>query len=369
MKTVTMKISIGVLLWAPLCGLRSSPAQTSPGLEALPPSVAHQDAAPVAAAQPGAPADQLTLDPDALHKGVAQAAEAPLYLCACGCGIFEVGTSSMLPQGPGGTVFLEYDYQDQNRNWHGASSAPAANNADKAIRTSFLLAGLQYMVSSSWGFQVEIPYDFRHFQTTGGASGNDNVSVDWGSVGDIRMQGIYTGFFPDLSAGVTFGVKLPTGSFKHNDDYGDIDRDTELGTGSTDVLLGGFYRHALTADNSWTWFVQLNSDLPVFTQDGYRPGIELDTAAGIYYNGFSIGKLNITPVVQILTSARSSDSGPNAAHPCASGYERILLSPGLELHYHPFMLYTDVEVPVFQDFTGDQLVAPVLFKVMFGFNF
>ncbi len=203
----------------------------------------------------------------------AGSAETPL-LCACGCGIFAVGTSSMLPQGPGGTFFLEYDFQNQRRNWSGSSSAPAADNDDKNITTSFLTAGLQYMFNRSWGVQLEVPYDFRHFQTSGDAG--DDVSVDWSTLGDIRLTGLYTGFFPDLSAGVTFGVKLPTGSYTHNDAAGDIDRDTELGTGSTDALLGAFYRHAMTADNTWTWFAQINSDLPVFTQRGYRPGFEVD---------------------------------------------------------------------------------------------
>ena len=74
--------------------------------------------------------------------------------------------------------------------------------------------------------------------------------------GDIRLEGIYTGFSDDMSSGLTFGVKLPTGDDSHNDAYGDIDRDSEIGTGSTDVLLGGFHRHRLTRDGSFTWFAQ-----------------------------------------------------------------------------------------------------------------
>jgi hypothetical protein len=33
--------------------------------------------------------------------------------CACGCGVFEVGTSSLFPSGPGGQVWLQYEYMDQ----------------------------------------------------------------------------------------------------------------------------------------------------------------------------------------------------------------------------------------------------------------
>src|ERR1039458_6436185 len=79
------------------------------------------------------------------------------FACSCGCGVFDVGTSSMFPVGTGGMAFLNYDYQDQNQNWSGNSSAPAANNGDKEIETHFATIGLQYMFNSSWGAQVELP--------------------------------------------------------------------------------------------------------------------------------------------------------------------------------------------------------------------
>lgn len=201
--------------------------------------------------------------------------------CACGCGIFEVGTSSMLPTSEGGMLFFNDDYQDQNHNWSGTSEAPAANNDDKEISTNFFTTGLQYMFNRSWGAQIEIPYDTRYFKTTGGASGDDIVSLRWSQLGDIRIQGIYTGFSSDLSTGLTFGVKLPSGSYTHNDAYGDVDRDSEIGTGSTDLLLGAFHRGDLVSGSSWQWFVQANLDQPVLFSDGYRPGLELDSAIGI----------------------------------------------------------------------------------------
>jgi hypothetical protein len=289
--------------------------------------------------------------------------------CACGCGIFDVATSSMFPEGPGGMAYLEYDYQDQDRNWSGNSQAPAANNPDKDIRTHFITAGVQYMFNSRWGLQAELPYDVRHFETTGGASGSDRVALNWSGLGDIRVEGIYTGFSPDLSSGVTFGFKLPTGDFSHNDAFGDIDRDTELGTGSTDILLGGFHRQSLTRDHRWTGFAQALLDVPVLIQDEYRPGVELDAAAGIYYKGWTVGGVGITPVAQVIGSERTSDSGSASAHPVASGYQRVLLSPGIELDVHPFRVYADVELPVYQNFTGNQVAAPALFKLVVSYMF
>jgi len=52
-----------------------------------------------------------------------------------------------------------------------------------------------------------------------------------------------------------------------------------------------------------------------------------------------------------------------------SGYERLMLSPGIEFHIHPVKVYADAEFPVFQNFTGNQLAAPVLFKVSVSYMF
>src|ERR1700693_2172476 len=117
--------------------------------------------------------------------------------CACGCGIFEVGTSSMFPAGAGGSAYFQYDFQDQNVNWSGNSPAPAANNPDKDLRTSFFDFGLQYMFNRSWGVQADVPLADRFFKTTGGVSGSDIVSTNWTTIGDVRIEGIYTGFSPD----------------------------------------------------------------------------------------------------------------------------------------------------------------------------
>jgi hypothetical protein len=287
-----------------------------------------------------------------------------VHACACGCGVFDVGGSGMVPNGAGGMAFLQYDFMDQNHNWSGSSEAPAANNDDKKLESQFTSLGLQYMFNGSWGVQAELPYTFRYFKGTDSSS--TIASHNWSGLGDVRIQGIYTGFFADLSAGVTFGLKLPTGSFTEDTDL--VDRDTQIGSGSTDILLGGFYRGNITKDENWDWFAQLQLDVPVLIQDEYRPGIELDSAAGIDYKGFSIGRVRISPLAQILFSERTSDSGANA-DPDNSGYQRVLLSPGIEFHIHPVKIYADVEIPVFQNVTGNQLVAPALFKVSMSYMF
>ncbi len=284
------------------------------------------------------------------------------FACACGCGIFDVGTSAMFPQSSGGMAFVDYDYQDQNHNWSGTSSAPAANNDDRKIETDFVTVGLQYLFNRSWGAQLEVPYDYRNYK---GVADGQPVNRRWDTLGDIRLHALYTGFSEDLSTGLTLGVKLPTGSDHRDADI--VDRDTQIGTGSTDVLIGGFHR-ARFGQSHWNWFSQAELDVPVLKSGDYRPGLELDAAGGIYYDDLHVGRVGVSPLAQILGSWRGRDNGA-AADPDNTGYQRVLLSPGIEFNLHPVKIYADLEFPVYQRVTGNQLVAPVLFKLSVSYMF
>ena len=289
------------------------------------------------------------------------------WACACGCDLFDVGSSSMFPQGKGIRLSLEYDFQDQHENWDRSSRAPGYQNPDKQIETHFVTFALQWMVTPEWGFQVEVPYEVRHFVTTGGSSGTDNVSLNYNDFGDIRVKGIFDGFFEDHSAGVTFGFKLPTGNYTFNDRFGDVDRDSEIGTGSVDVLVGGFYHQGLT---SWCMgFVQMQLDAPVIDRDRYHPGLEFDIAQGVTFDWSPMEDVTLHPLLQFLESARTRDTGKASADPVASGFARVFVSPGLEVDVGPVMIYADVEVPVYQYMNGNQLVAPVLWKAMVSYRF
>ena len=283
--------------------------------------------------------------------------------CACGCGLFDVGTNAMFPTSAGGMVFFEYNFLDQNQNRNHSTSAPAGDNGDKEIRTSFFKVGGQYMFNRNWGAQIEVPYWSRHFSTTDN-SGN-SAAFDHAALGDIRLKGIYAGLFEDMSTGLTFGIKLPTG----DSSYPGFDSDTEIGSGSTDLLLGIYHLGKITQDNLWNWFVQTNLDQPIMSKPGYLPGNEINAALGAYYNGWRFGEANkIAPILELLASVRGSDNG-SLANEDGSGYRRILVSPGFETDLGSFRLYADVQVPLYQYYNGDQLAAPIGYKVATTFSF
>src|SRR5271163_611086 len=63
------------------------------------------------------------------------------WACACGCGVLDVGTYSLIPNGSGATVWFETDFMNQYINWHDSGPSSWGNNSDKQIKTEFLSAG------------------------------------------------------------------------------------------------------------------------------------------------------------------------------------------------------------------------------------
>ncbi len=278
--------------------------------------------------------------------------------CGCGCGLFDVGTASMFPQHSGAMPFIEYDYIDQNKNWSGTSQAPPENNDDKHIRTSFMNAGLQYQFNRSWGASVEIPYWDRYFKTVDEDSG-DLVDYTHGAIGDIRIKGYYTGFSPDMSTGLTFGVKLANGET----DYPGFDPDTSIGSGSTDLLLGGYHQGNLSSDGQWRYFLQAQWDEPVSHKSNFRPGDEVVATAGAYYEGWQVSQaVKIAPVLQINGTYRGHDGGPDG-HPEDSGYTRLLVNPGVQLDVSKMSVFVDVGLPLITNVSGNQLVSSQFWRV------
>jgi hypothetical protein len=287
---------------------------------------------------------------------IACAAPGLAAACACGCGVFDVATSEMFPVSSGGMVFLEQDFMDQHQNWSGTSSASADDNSDKRIRTNFWTLGGQYLFDRSWGVQVEVPYWERLFDTT--ADSGAPESFTHGALGDVRLKALYTGLSPNLSTGISFGVKLPTG----DSTYPNFDPDTEIGTGSTDLLLGAYHLGSLTSDNRFSWFASAQWEQPLAHRSVYRPGAELDAVSGVYYAGWSFGPaVRLTPIVQLAGTYRGHDGGLRG-DPLNSGYIRAYLGPGLELDAGRTRLYLDVAQSIYTNATGNQLIARTLFK-------
>jgi hypothetical protein len=290
------------------------------------------------------------------------------HACACGCGVFEVSTPSLLPNGAGGTVWTEWDYMDQKINWHATTPASGNKNNDKMLETNFVTVGAQYMLNRSWGAMLEVPYWERNYQGAYDGNNKDIQQFDMNSIGDIRLLGMWTGWSEDMSTGLLGGLKVPSGDWH----YPPFDRDTQIGTGSTDLLLGGYKLGNLPFsfnDRAFQWFFQGMYDLPFAYQDHYQPGREFDGSLGVYYDFGSVGPVSeLAPMLSILGSDRTRDRGTNA-NPGDSGYDKIQIAPGLETTIGIFRIYGDVELPIFQNMNGNQLTAPFATKLIVSYSF
>jgi hypothetical protein len=312
--------------------------------------------------------------------------------CACGCSVFDAGFGG-LPQEDdhGGRIFLEWWHSDQNQLMAGTSKISHDANLDKRITTSWYSIGAEYMFNRDWGFMARLPYANRDFATVDRDSGILN-HFNAHDFGDLELMGIYTGLSNDLSTGLIIGVKLPTGNYTAQG----FDRDTDLGTGSTDLILGGFHRGLITGDNAWQYFTQIRGLFPFLYRSSinpdtglselYKPGYQIDGSAGIVYNnGYNIlGFDKIAPLLQIIGSHRVRDGG-EFSDPLNSGFDRLMISPGIEFtkvldeaNKRVAKFYFDVEVPFYYrvnaGVTADgavlgQLVAPIMFKAVASYNF
>jgi hypothetical protein len=288
--------------------------------------------------------------------------------CACGCGVFNVGTSSLIPACEGGMAFMQYDYINQNRNWNKTDRAAADNNEDKKIKSQVVTVGTQYMFNRKWGAALRVPYMTRQIKFSGEDENGDEVmnSSRVNSLGDVRVNGIYSGFFDDMSTGLTFGLKLPSGQANA---AGFDSRDVQIGTGSTDSLLGAYHLGKLDIEGNLNWFVQGNWQHAFITRNGYRPGDEISAASGISYNiGSFAGVKRIVPILQFTGSKKAHDTGWNSDAQ-NSGYSHGYFAPALELTFGAFKTYADIEFPLYQNTNGNQLVPSRIYKVILGYNF
>jgi hypothetical protein len=305
------------------------------------------------------------------------------FACACGCGIFDAGITGITPQDSdsGLSVFARYSTMDQDSNREAGHVASPDDNSDKRIQTDFYTLGINYVIGHKWMVMAELPMYHRQFTTTGAdTQGNPVIeTVPLTDLGDAMVRLTYTGFAADMSTGLGVGIKLPTGRYTSPiDQYGGYpyDRDSLPGTGSTDLEVSGY--HVGHLGKGARWFVQGQYRFAVATRDGYRPGNELDGSLGVTYD-LPAGKTLISPTLQVLGSLRAHDTG-DAADPLNSGYQRVLLAPGVRVQItRKLSIYGDVEFPVAQyvnaassvaiEGTSGQLAAHTLFKLQVNYGF
>jgi hypothetical protein len=301
------------------------------------------------------------------------------FACAaCGCTLSRDWGTQGISATPGFTADLSYDYINQNQQRYGSGAASAAKISELWLAgqeiedytvTRTTTAALNY-TSDTWGASIQLPFVQRTHGTYGDNGSSASSSPDYSSyasssdnaIGDTRIIARYTGFSADKTAGIIAGLKLPTGSTNanFNDGITPLDRSLQIGTGSTDFILGGFLTGTI---EEYGWFAQGAVQHAVATKtiagQDYIPGDAYSLNTGIRYAKFGA---RFTPMLQLNYIHRQPDSGAAATPADAltggagSGGTLVYLAPGALLRVGGgTSVYGFVQLPVYQYVNSLQL--------------
>jgi hypothetical protein len=259
---------------------------------------------------------------------------------------------------------LRYELIDLDQPMHGTDRIGVGeiprHHDEVSTKNRNLVGTAHWGFTPGWALSLSVPYVDRehlHFHNHQG----EQIPETWSfrELGDARVQAQYQ-FFNSIadptsprSAGVTFGVKLPTGkSDVTNDEGEEAERSLQPGTGTTDLLLGTYW-HGAAPLTGWTWFAQAQAVLPMNSHEGYKPGRQLHLDGGVRR---AIGD-DLALMLQVNYSAKGRDSGVNA-EPEDSGQRQLFASPGVSYNLgRNAQAYAFVQLPLYQAVNGVQLVA------------
>jgi hypothetical protein len=295
---------------------------------------------------------------------------------SCGCTLNSDWSSQGYTTRSGFNLDLRYDYFDQGELRSGTHAAdrgayafPNGQEIQQDTINRNVTLGLDWSPSRTFGIDLQLPYFDRPHATI--AAGDTQVSTSHGrGLGDARILARYQGFQADLGYGVELGVKLPTGriddTFATGPEAGQpVDRGLQLGTGTTDLLVGGYTVGALGSDVYY--FANVLWQQPLASREGFRPGNGANLTVGLRYTGPLPGGL--VPQLQLNARVEARESGVNA-DVADSGATLAYLSPGVGFqisgHVDGFAF---VQLPVYQRVNGLQLEPRAVGSVGFRYRF
>jgi hypothetical protein len=317
----------------------------------------------------------------ALGLALSAGYEGSAQACAtCGCTLSKDWLGPQMGSVSGWAVGLSYDYLDQNQMREGREDIGEAaaqailnpaghkgNEVELQTLSRVLTFGVDYN-TADWGVSVQIPFvDRYHTTLQDGTQAGYNFN-QFNALGDARVLvkvGLSAvGLADDASTGVIAGVKLPTGSTDepfNGPAGGIVDPSLQPGTGSTDLLLGGFYSGGL---EKLGWFAQGLWQHAIASQAGYTPGDAFTANVGLRYA--DMGQA-VVPLFQVNYVHRNIDRGNLVnvkfdGSPLTGG-DLWYVAPGVSARLGAgFSAYGYVQIPVFQDVNGVQLTPKAIYS-------
>ena len=287
---------------------------------------------------------------------------------ACGCTLSSDWASQGLAATGGWRADVRFDYFDQDQLRSGTDSVsrsslqlPNETEIQQYTINRNYTYNLDYSPNKDWGITVSLPWYDRSHATIAEGDTEISTSHDKG-IGDLRIMGRYTGLAEQRSVGFEFGLKLPTGEFDSKFRTGPqagetLDRGLQLGTGTTDLLLGIYNFGNFAPD--WGYFADALLTQPLNSRDDFRPGTGINVNFGVRYSGWE----TLQPQLQVNGRFEKRESGANADVD-NSGASLLYFSPGGTWNFsRRFSAYAFVQLPIYQRVNGLQIEARWLASV------
>lgn len=271
---------------------------------------------------------------------------------------------------PGWRADLRYEYINQDQPRTGTKDVAVGeipmhhDEVQTVNRNTF--ATLDYGFSNNWGVAVIVPWIDREHEHIHNHHG-EQIPESWNfsDLGDVRVAGRYQFSFDNSDAmrlsyaGLIAGLKLPTGKTDVTNSEGELaERSLQPGTGTTDLLLGAYFRQALGAWSA-SWFAQAGAQLPLNSHDDYRPGQVWTVDLGGRWEATQ--RLGLLLQLNMVWKGRDSGS---EAEPDNSGGRYVFISPGVTFAITSKVnVYGFVQLPIYQYVNGLQLVAKQAYSV------
>lgn len=271
---------------------------------------------------------------------------------------------------PGMRFDLRFEYIDQDQPMSGSrrvavGEIPRDHDEVRTINRNWV-ATLDYAFDARYGVSLTLPVSDRsHSHLHNDPGGPEPESWNYTEAGDVRVLGrAQLGEDPHGAPGLLFGVKLPTGSYKVENEAGErAERTLQPGSGTTDALLGAYYHFPAAGKDSW--FVQGLWQSALGSREDFRPGDRIGLDIGYRH---PLGD-RLALMLQLNLLHRSRDSGAQS-EPEDSGGRSVFLSPGLSAKIgRDSQIYGFIQLPVYQSVNGVQLTADRAFIAGFASRF
>lgn len=298
----------------------------------------------------------------------------------CGSAFCSINTNTetqLDSQNLGSSVNLRYEFVDldqprEGKNKVGARGEPEGHDEIETTNHNLVL-GFDYAFDQHWAIGVQLPFlkrEHTHIHNPSereAAEGEapERESWNFSGIGDVRAVGRYQTKLGDSSVGLQAGVKLPTGARDGRNNSGELaERTLQLGTGSTDLIVGAFAKGNV-GEMPLRWFVQTQWQHTIATKDDFHPGDDVSVDIGLRYlltDAFSAN-------VQLNSRFKRRDRGANA-EPDESGGKYLYLSPGVSYAFGGgWHVSFHVQVPLYQNVNGIQLTQSTSYVAGLSYRF